>query len=413
MAKHLLRSRFFVLFGVCVTLAFFVGCQKKGIEDLVSTQLFNLSLGTMDDQINLFQFENAIETPLTTVFMRDGWFYVANGNASKVMVFSSYGDLIYLFYNPQKNPAPTILGPLDPNATDEASTRGYVAYPFTDIGKIAVASDRTLYVEDRVSEAKMVKDVDHGLTRTQIILRFDRRGRSLGSIGEEGVGGTPFPFISAIHVTAKDQLVVICRLPDYSWQVYWYDKDGSPLYQVQIGLDNLPVKDQKGTINSLVDLMPDQDEPLLYAVIYASKSAAPTRSGTSDSSQGVIAVRAYKLDLRTHKYDPSFVEFPQNPPIKQKPGLKATIPAPPSNLLGVGQGGYYYLLAYSDTNLYTLQILDSSGKLRARRRIAIEDSTLTFRDIHLSSSGILYGLFADQDKASVAWWRSDLVLKGN
>jgi hypothetical protein len=412
MVKHPPRIRIFVLLSACLTLAMLAGCQKKGIQDLVSNQLFTLSLGTLDDQINLFQFENAIDTPSTTVFMRDGWFYVANGNSGKVMVFSSYGDLIYLLYNPQKTPTPTILGPLDPNATDEASTRGYIAYPFADIGKIAVASDRTLYVEDSVPEAKMVKDVERGLTRTQIILRFDRRGRPLGSIGEEGVGGSPFPFISAIHVTAKDQLVVTCRLPDYSWEVYWYDKDGTPLYQVQIGLGNLPVKDQKGVTTSLVDLVPDPENPLLYAVVYSSKSEPAARPQGSSASQDTIVVRAYKLDLRTRKYSPNYVEFPQNPPLKEKTGLKATIPAPPSDLLGVGLGGYYYLLAYTDTNIYTLQILDSSGKLLTRRRVAIEDSTLVFRDVHLSSSGIIYGLFADQDKATVSWWRSDLVLKG-
>ena len=389
------------------------GCQRKGIQDLVSSQLFTLSLGTMDEQINLFQFENAMQTPSTTVFMRDGWFYIANGNAGKVMVFSSYGDLIYLLYNPQKNPPPTLVTPLDANAADEASTRGSVAYPFVDIGKIAVASDRTLYVEDEIAEAKMVKDPSLGLTRSRIILRFDRRGRPLGAIGEEGVGGTPFPYVSSIHVTAKDQLVVICRLPDYSWEIYWYDRDGTPLYQVQIGADNLPIVAPKGSVISLVDILPDPQDPLLYAIIYSSKSADTTRTSGANALLDTVTARAYKLDLRTRKYSPAYVEFPQNAPRKEKTGLKATVPAPPSDLLGVSLGGYFYLLAYTDTNLYTLQILDPSGKLVERRRVAIEDSTLTFRDVHLSSTGIIYGLFADQGKASVSWWRSDLVLKGD
>ena len=65
----------------------------------------------MEDQIDLFQFENAMVEPTNSVTMRDGWFYIANASAGKIMVFTSYGDLIFLLYNPQTNPAPTTLGP--------------------------------------------------------------------------------------------------------------------------------------------------------------------------------------------------------------------------------------------------------------------------------------------------------------
>ena len=76
-------------------------------------------------------------------------------------------------------------------------------------------------------------------------------------------------------------------------------------------------------------------------------------------AQDDVSARVYKLDLRTGQYDPSFVEFPQNPPRREKAGLKTTeIPSPPSDLVGVSANGYFYLLAYTDTNLYTLQILD-------------------------------------------------------
>ena len=107
------------------------------------------------------------------------------------------------------------------------------------------------------------------------------------------------------------------------------------------------------------------------------------------------------------------MEFPQNPPRREKVGLKTTeIPSPPSDLIGVSDSGYFYLLAYTDTNLYTLQILDPAGHVKSRRRMVIEDSELLFRDVHLSSTGIVYGLLADQTRAHVSWWRSDLLLTG-
>jgi hypothetical protein len=71
------------------------------------------------------------------------------------------------------------------------------------------------------------------------------------------------------------------------------------------------------------------------------------------------------------------------------------------------------ILAYTDSNLYTLQILDPAGRVKARRHMVIEDSELTFRDLRLSREGIIYGLLADQTRAHVSWWRSDLLLKGD
>jgi hypothetical protein len=386
------------------------GCQRKGLEELVSSELFSLSFGKMEDQIDLFQFTAAMLEKKNSIVMRDGWFSIANGSAGKIMVFTSYGDLIFLLYNPQTNPAPTHLGPVDPNASDQVSTRGYVAYPFADIGQIAVGSDKTLYVEDAVPDAKIVKDADKGILLSRVILRFDRKGRQLGYLGQEGIGGTPFPFVSSLQVTEKDQLVVVCRLPQ-AWEVFWFSREGVPLYQVQIDNNHLPAREEKGITPVLVNIMPDLQNPLLYLVIY-SYSAVTDTSASAGPGQDNVTTRAYKLDLRTGQYGQSSVEFPQNPPRREKVGLKTTeIPSPPSDLVGVSDNGYFYLLAYTDTNLYTLQILDPSGRVKSRRKMVIEDSELLYRDVHLSSTGILYGLLADQTRAHVSWWRSDLLLK--
>jgi len=434
MSQSSRRFRLRCAVAACAAVLALAGCQRKGIEELVSSELFSLSMGKMEDQVDLFQFDSAMVERPTTIAMRDGWFYIANASASKVMVFSSYGDLLFLLYNPQTNPTPTILGPADtagaatagspgaPSAATNgagvsrdpsamASTRGSVAYPFTDIGRIAVASDRTLYVEDAVPEAREVKDADHDVIRSRVILRFDRKGRALPPLGEEGIGGSPFPYVSALYVTARDQLVVVCRLPK-SWEVFWFSPDGAPLYQVEVSSSNLPSKPEAGVTPVLVKLIPDQEAPLLYLLIYSYREAVETRSAGPPPSDAVTS-RVYRLDLRTQQYVPGWVELPPNPPHRTKSGLKTVeIPSPPGDLLGVSTAGYFYVLAYTDTNLYTLQIVDPSGRVRAQRRVVIEDSELTFRDIHLSSTGIIYGLLADTSRARVAWWRSDLLLKG-
>jgi hypothetical protein len=409
MSTHPRRVPAAFLAVAVISVLLLAGCQKKGIEELVSSELFSLSFGKMEDQVDLFQFEAAKVVRKNTVCMRDGWFYVANGNAGKIMVFSSYGDLIFLLYNPRTNPVPTVLGPVDQNAGNDVSTRGSVAYPFVDIGEIAVASDKTLYVEDAVAEAKEVKDAEKGVVLSRVILRFDRKGKPLGYIGQEGIGGTPFPYVSALHVAAADQLVVVCRLPE-AWEVFWYSREGVLLHQVELDSRNLPVQAAKGMTPVLVNILPDQQSPLLYLVIYSYKVSTDPGAADTPAQDGVVG-RAYTLDLRTGKYDSSFVEFPQNLPRKERSGLKTTeIPSPPSELVGVSTSGYFYLLAYSDTNLYTLIILDPAGKVRAQRHMVIEDSELIYRDTHLSSTGIVYGLLADRTRAHISWWRSDMLL---
>ena len=70
------------------------------------------------------------------------------------------------------------------------------------------------------------------------------------------------------------------------------------------------------------------------------------------------------------------------------------------------------MLAFADSNLYRLQVLDAAGRVRAQRYLLIEDSELTYRDLRLAPTGIIYGLLADQTRVHVSWWRSDQLLRG-
>ena len=400
MVSHFRSLRRFLL--VIPLLLVLAACGRKGLEILVSEPLFSLNLGRLDNQIDLFRPGEAAREGENHMVMRDGWFYVANGPARKVMVFSSYGDLLFLLYNPQTNPTPTLLGSPTTGA-EEASTRGAVAYPFNDIGQIAVSSDKTLYVEDSVADAKAVQDTERGVLQSRVILRFDRKGKPLGYIGQEGPGGTPFAFIYALYVTNRDDLVVVSRLPA-SWETFWYSSDGKLLYRREVDQAHLPVQASGTLVPTIVNILPDLQSPVLYLCINLYRADPDS---VSSSGQDTVLARAYRLNMATGRYE-SYVEFPQNPPTRQKEGLQTTvIPSPPSDLMGVSSDGSLFLLAFTDANLYTLQILDRSGRIVASRRMVIEDSELAYREVHLSSTGILYGLLADQTKARITWWRSD------
>lgn len=213
----------------------------------------------------------------------------------------------------------------------------------------------------------------------------------------------------SLTVTAKDQLVVVSRLPD-SWQVFWYSRDGTLLYQVQIDSDHLPK--EKDLIAALTNIMPDMQNPLLYLMIHYFRETVDEATKAQSSIENASS-RVYKLNLKSGAYE-SFVELPSNPSRKEKSGFKTTeVAGSPNELIGVSGNGFYYLMGFMDANMYALTILDPAGRVRERRYIVIEDSELTYRDLRLSQTGLLYGLLCDHAKAHVSWWRSDLLLKGD
>ena len=312
------------------------GCQKRGLQELVRDDLFSIQLGKLEDQIDLFQIDGSPQEHTTSVFMRDGQFFIANGSSNKVMTFTSYGDLISLIYNPDTNPEPVLLAPGAGEGT--ISTRSSVKYPFKNIGKIVVSSDKVMYVEDDVPDGKGVVDEKTGAYLGRVILRFDRTGAPQGWIGQEGAGGTPFPVIVGLSITNRDQLVVVSRLPDYSWHVFWYSGDGTLLYQVQIDPRNLPT--EKGVIPSLTGVIPDMKDPVLYLMIQYFRETIDQATHAQSSMEN-YASRVYTLSLKTGTYQ-SFVQLPNNPPKKEKTGFTTTeIPAPPNDLLGVSGNGFY------------------------------------------------------------------------
>jgi len=390
------------LAAAAIAATLLAGCARRAAPELVAEPLFELALGRLEDQIDLFQAEGAPMRGRTRIAMRDGLFYVANGGAHKIMVFSSYGDLLFLLYDPQANPTPALASaPTEPGTV---STRAAVEYPLRDLGEIAVSSEKTIYVEDAAPAARVVRDAVAG-NLARIVLRFDRRGAPLAPLGQEGPNGTPFPYIAALHVTDGDQLVVVCRLAK-AWQVFWFSREGVLLHQVEIDEAHLPPVEESGLTASLVNIVPDQHDPVLYLQLYYYPGAA------EKAATGVTA-RVHPLDLRTRQYGGA-IELPTNPGRKEKAGFTAQeIARPPYEMLGAGSNGNLYLLGYTDSNLYNLVILDRDGRARGRAYVVVEDSELTYRDTHLSSSGILYGLLCGQAKADVAWWRSDRLLKGD
>jgi len=383
-------------------------CERRGVEELARQELFSLTIGKMDNQIDLFQLDGTRSGAKTRVTMRDGLFYISNGNSQKIMGLSSYGDLIFLLYNPETNPAPISFS----GSSDEelAATRVAVAYPFRRLGEIAVDSAKRLYVEDQVAEERQVRDRELKVLLDRVVLRFDRHGQLLDFIGQEGVGGTPFPYIDSIWVTEQDEPVVICRTPQF-WQVFWYSRGGSPRYQVTIDREHLPlIEDAREAIPSIGRLIPDMAKDVLNILLYYYRVAPDDPTEGVEGTEGYTS-RIYKLNLDTGLYD-RYIEVPDDGVRRERVGAhEVEIPAPSYELLGLNAGGYYFLLRREDANLFQLLIVEPSGRELTRRHLVVEDSQLYYKQVGMSASGILYALLGEEYDAKVVWWRSDRLVR--
>ena len=92
--------RLAVVFAVALFSAFILfSCYNSGsAKSIESEKLFTLEYGKFDNQLNLFNI-SSIGNINTYIAMRDGFFYIANGESSKIMEMNSYGDLLTLYFN--------------------------------------------------------------------------------------------------------------------------------------------------------------------------------------------------------------------------------------------------------------------------------------------------------------------------
>jgi len=383
-------------------------CRPKSVEELPKEELFSLAIGKMDNQIDLFQLKGFGFEQKNRIYMRDGLFFVANGNSAKIMELSSYGDLIFLLYDPEANPPPVSFG--GARSDDLATTRIAVAYPLRQIGELAVDSGKRLYVEDTVGEERQVRDKTLGVALSRVILRFDRHGKLQDFIGQEGVGGTPFPYIDSIFVTEQDELVVISRSPQ-AWQVFWYTAAGVLRYRLALDQRRLPPLEGSGqAIPSLGKLVPDPNRPYLYAAVYFYPSSEG-RGARPAAPGGGYATRIYRINLTTGKYEKSF-DVPEEGLHRQTAAGQEQEVLPPSyELLGVNTRGAFFFMRREDNNLYQLLVLDREGRVAARRYLVMEDTELYFKEVRLSAEGIVYALLGEEHKARFVWWRSDRLLE--
>ncbi|MDR1654684.1 MAG: hypothetical protein LBR96_01700 [Treponema sp.] len=389
-----------LIFFVLSVLA--VSCSRQKTAQVTREDLFSLDIGRMEDQIALYQLDGDRGIQGLDLFMRDGLFYISDGNGQKLVRYNSYGDLLFMIYNEETNPPPLTL-----RANIEDSnrvTRWAFPYPLTLPGRIVVDSRKHIYSEDRLPYERHSVDVESKALLDSVILHFDGDGRFIEYLGQEGIGGSPFPRIIGLYTSIHDELAVVCRLPT-GWNIYWYSPSGTLLYLVQLKNEMVPIPpDWPELIPSVDSIAAAPDSRKLYLKVdyyrYTFDESTSIHTGNEADSSRVWIMNvedgAWLDTIEVPFYEYSYTEN------ERKSSVKMIY-----SLLGVAENGRIFCLLPLEAGYSVLILGSDSGSEQRQGIIQVNSSELQFNAFSLSREGILSALLADEWNVKVVWWRTD------
>ncbi|MBI9096944.1 MAG: hypothetical protein JEY91_00635 [Spirochaetaceae bacterium] len=397
-----MHKKAFILLSVLILLSIF-SCNKSERNMLEKEILFSIPLGKLADEIDYFQRDNLQFSPDNDLYMKKGFFYISNGRSGKFMKFNSYGDILTLIYNPNRNPYPAELMARD--SDDSNVNRQVIPWQFNSPGSIAVTDD-DIYIVDKVALNRQVKD--HGVLMDRNILHFNALGEYQNFIGLEGVGGQPFPYIENIWVRNDSELIVLFRTrnrEDESWFVNWYSVNGNLRYSVEIREDMIPMPEgETDLIISLDNIIPDLNRYELYLKLsYFRKD-----KNSSSENINIIEVFGGTLDFNVEESKwHNWSRLPEHMINADNKEIDS-----PYSLIG-SIDNYLLFMSLGENNTYNLLIKDGNGRFVQERSLDIGAFSVINKKFYLSDQGILNGIIYTDQEAIVMWWRTDkLFLNG-
>lgn len=395
-----MNRKFGVLIMVFLGVVLVLGaCRINKAGSVEREDLFTIEIGPMEDQIALYQLEGDRGIRRIGFTMRDGLYYIADGNSGKIVRYNSYGDLLFMIYNEETNPVP--IGLRTDIADTEQTTRWAHTYPLEAPGWITVDSRRNIYVEDRLPSQAHRSDPESNAVLDGIILLFDRNGRFVNYLGTDGIGGIPFPRIIGLTASIRDELAVICRLPD-GWNVYWYNSSGMLLYIVKISNDSIPgLADWPEAMSNVDRIVAAPDARKLYIKVDYSLDTFDQSTNTRTGSEPLSSV-LWTLEVEDGTYSnqveiPLFELSENGRPINIKVFY---------SLLGVMRGDKVLLYFPLEDGLSIL-FVDNYSREQRRGVLNFSNEELRYNDFYLSTEGILTAMLADNYNVKMVWWRTD------
>lgn len=404
-----LLSPAFVGFKIIFLFSFsvftFLSCSKSNqVHSVSENALFTLGYGNFEDELNLFDLAGTgnVRTYMT---MRDGFFYIANGESKKILELNSYGDLLSLYYNDEVLKDVAFAGKDSLNSTKKA-----ISYPFNTLGPVAVDSRKYLYAVDTLPIERQERDVSKRLLLSNVVLRFDSSGKFIDYLGQEGPGGTPFPYVKNIYATYENELVVICTTND-GLTAYWFNTEGFLLFTVPVTQNSVPKVQNDETLEtpsyiSVSNLVPDNFEHKLYVKVdYYMATLDPQLK--VQSGIDYYTTLLCPLNVETGRYDESLEIPPYEYSVTEN--LTKEIYNLPFDFLGVTENGWFFFIIPTEEG-FIVQMVQPDGQRIVKRSLSVDHSQILYYTLSLSNNGIISALFVKKENAETLWWRTDSLL---
>jgi hypothetical protein len=273
-----------------------------------------------------------------------------------------------------------------------------------------VDSRKHIYAVDLLPQERHGVDAESRALLDSAILHFDSDGRFIEYLGQEGIGGSPFPRITGLYTSQRDELAVVCRLPA-GWNVYWFDQAGKLLFLVQLKNAAVPSPPDWQDVVPWVDsIAAAPDERKLYVKVEYYRDTFDRSTGTRMGTEPVGSL-IWIMNVEDGSYA-GRVEAPFYEYVYTEGGKRESARMLYA-MLGVIREGRIFLLVPVDGG-YAIMILDSLDRGNQRRGvIQVSDGELEYNVFNLSSEGILSALLADEYRVKLVWWRTDRLLGGS
>lgn len=398
MRKNLLAA------GLIFTGIFFTSCVKtESVQSISETELFSLPYGNFEEQLSVTDL-NDVGDVRFGIAMQDGFFYIVNGESKKILELNSYGDLLTLFYNEDSQTARL----LENSNRPDKSIHHEISYPFDYPGMVAVDSNKNVYTVCTIPWNRQERSDDGSMLYSQTVLRFARDGSSVDYIGQQGPGGTPFPFIKNIYTTSKNELVVVATSTEGAI-VYWFESDGFLKYMIPVTKRDAPTGDNDVTTDiflNIQNVVPDPVSYKLYVQIDYYSSYVDEESKVQ-SGINYIQTLLYPLNIETGIYEePVSVPPYEESVVSDYSKLTYRIPY---DFLGVTKSGWKFFIVKTEDG-FNIEMIQSESQRILRRHFNALHSNIVYDTMCLSQDGILTALYLEKEKARVVWYRTDNLI---
>ncbi|MBR1640493.1 MAG: hypothetical protein IJ688_14020 [Treponema sp.] len=395
------------IFPIILTLILFslISCQRnETVQSISEIELFNLSYGKFEEQLSTANL-NSIGNVQFGIQMRDGFFYIVDGEAKKIMELNSYGDLLTLFYNEDAETADFFS---NSNRADK-SIHHEISYPFDYPGKIAVDSNKYIYAVCSIPRDRQEKSEDDLMLYSHTVLRFARDGSFVEYLGQQGPGGTPFPYIKNIYTTAKDELVVVSTSTDGA-MVYWFSTDGFLKYMIPVSKKDIPlvkgINDNSDVYLAIDGVVPDPSSYRLFIQVDYFSSYVDEDSKVQ-SGVNYIQTLLYPLNAE----DGIFEEPVSIPPYEESvvADYSRLTYRIPYEFLGVTKNGWKFFILKTDDG-FNIEMIQNESQRILRRHFNANHNEILYNTMTLSQDGIITALYLEKEKARVVWYRTDSLI---